>query len=236
MSKLKLNMKNKITPALVAIVTAVVMVSCSEPSTTLNQNDAFGIVLKTVNKEKIILIQDGRTINPITGIPGFQDIELGTVLEVRFDIASSNLVGNVIDVNVLSYTVSSQSEFIRSVASIGARSNMEGDFVGDALLSQDPSDSLQDLASNMQLGFLTNNQVRIQASCPEAICFPLSETCTYQVTGSEFTFVGTETEHSISGTYEFILATSPNGDEVLHLWRTPSQSDHRYILMSLIRE
>lgn len=93
---------------------AIFLVSCSshnQDATPASQN-SLGLVVPSADntKSQLILLSDGRTVNPVSGIPNFSAMRTGSKLALSFLPSSTH--DGILDINVTKYTKAQDSVFV----------------------------------------------------------------------------------------------------------------------------
>lgn len=127
----------------IVIITAM-MTACKEDqlqSSQANNENVLGLVVPNENalqnKGKVILLKDGRMVNPISGITGFDKTSLGTKLIITFTEEKVN--GKVIDAQVKKFSVANDSVFIPVKKTDPLAIPLEGNYSGKFYYAQTDS-------------------------------------------------------------------------------------------------
>src|SRR5882762_8782672 len=98
---------------MVLVVIVALLQSCSRDSQNIvpAAKTSLGLVVpnETQPSTNLILLKDGRTVKPVSGIPNFKAMRAGSKLSLSFVTGSSH--GGVVDIDVKNYATAKDSVF-----------------------------------------------------------------------------------------------------------------------------
>src|ERR1041385_5793276 len=103
----------KIAIAFCAIIAALAIFSCSTSDSVTPSKNSLSLVVpgsSKGNSTNFLMLKDGRTANPVSGIPNFHSMKLGTKLSVAFK--EGTVHNGIVDITVSSYSSASDSSFV----------------------------------------------------------------------------------------------------------------------------
>jgi opacity protein-like surface antigen len=210
---------------LFALLMAALFMSCSQDSqhaAPVNQNSLALVVPKASvsnGPENQLLLKDGRTANPVSGIPGFSTMKVGAKLSLSFVEASSH--GGVVDINVTNYASADTSKFVPKPSTKGNPPDLSGTYAGTVYKAT--ADSTSIIRGTASITFTGTNY-----SCPASPSgYPLAGSGTWTATDELITFndAAANTDNHLKGSFHYYAK-----EEELYLW---SVSSNGYVSFSM---
>lgn len=210
---------------LFVILVAALMMSCSRDSQNaapVNQTSLSMVVAKAAvnnGSENQLLLKDGRTANPVSGIPGFNNMPIGSKLSLMFVEGAKH--DGVVDINVTQYDTIHAVEFVPQ-GSTSSSDDLEGTFAGSVYKANGDSTSI--LRGTTSITFSHANY-----SCTASSCgYPQASSGTWTTANDLITFTdgATNTDNHLKGTFHYYLR-----EDELYLWNV--LSDGGYVSFSM---
>jgi len=192
-----------------AIVTG--LLSCTHNNSAIvpvsqNQN-SLALVVPSANNNtsnNILLLKDGRSANPVSGISNFNNMNVGDKLYLTF--TAGTIQNGVVDIEVTRYASAEDSVFIPAPSTTSDTTTFSGTFTGTVVKS-----SLPDSTTSSQKGATSISFNGSHYTCSGAASgYPLAGAGTFVASGTSLTFTddNTNSDSVLNGAFFYTLSQS----------------------------
>jgi hypothetical protein len=205
----------------IAVVVAAAIISCTQSENVAPaRQQSLGLVVKANSNSSVsnmLLLKDGRTANPVSGIPNFNTLSAGRKLSITF--TSSATHSGIVDIHVTRFASAQDSTFVPTPPA-GDTTSLTKVFKG-VFYKADMADSANFHTSyDAQITFSGSNYTDGYASG------------TFVTAGNTITFTDLSStsnqNHILNGTFNYVL-----NQNYLYMWVI---RNGEYLSYSLKRE
>jgi hypothetical protein len=214
-------MKNMIYALSCALVILVVACSNDETATPV-KSDELGLVMPSGSTtSKVILMENGVTANPISGISNFDEIDLGSKLLLSYSIR--NTQNGITNIDVLNFEDASDSTFVINDDDLPEPAQITSTaFSGTFYFSN--ADSTSNQTGEVSLSFATDNY---SYSIDPEDGSTIAGTGDFQIVDETIVFsdASVQSDLNLEGEYNYSLLS-----DYLYLWKVTDGNFFSYAL------